>query len=110
MRQTVSRKIERALLDPAENVNDEWIKLFLSLPSGLVKIILHEISKGNFIVSIGKSGWPNPGNIVVNLQDRFHPTSRELVGAAKWRLLNDPHYCREEISESICQTEHLIIA
>jgi hypothetical protein len=87
-----------------------WLKIFSSLPMGMRKIIFYEISLGNSIVSIGKSEWPNPQSIVVNLENRFQEKSRNLVAKAKWRLLNDPHYCREEIREAEQETEHLIIA
>jgi hypothetical protein len=86
-----------------------WLKIFSSLPKGMRKIIFHEISLGNSIVSIGKSEWPNPQSIVVNLENRFQEKSRNLVATAKWRLLNDPHYWREEISEVEGESEHLII-
>jgi hypothetical protein len=105
----VLRKIESTLSGTITTKCD-WLKIFSSLPMGLRKIVVSELLLGNSIVSIGKSEWPNPKSIVINLEDRFHENSRNLIATAKWRLLDDPHYCREEISEIEGKTEHLIIA
>lgn len=85
------------------------LKLALLLPNGLKRIISYEVLNGNSIVSIGKAGWPNSKSIVVNLRNRFQIPSRQLVATAQWRLLNDTHYCKEEISELKNGIEHLII-
>lgn len=105
----ITNKIKSLMLNSDEKVASGWIVLFHLLPSSMKEIIIFEISNGNEITRIGKASWPSPESIVVNLLNRFHPTSRTLSEDTHWRLLNDARYCREEISESDGSTVHLII-
>ena len=106
----IMNKIKSLILNSDEKVAGGWIALLHLLPSGLKEIIIFEISNGNEITRIGKTSWPSQESIVVNLVNRFHMTSRTLSEHTQWRLLNDAHYCREEVSESTGSTVHLIIA
>lgn len=98
------------LLSNPRCVQDGWANLFSLLPTGLKNVVLFELLNGNSLVSIGMSGWPNSQSVVVNLKNRFQVASRNLAKAARWRLLNDPHYCNEEISEISESAEHLLIS
>lgn len=108
-REVTRKKIEDSIFDSVAPTNENWIIIFDELPICLKKIVLFEISNGNNILSVGKTGWPNGQSVVVSLGNRFHAASRIFCKAAIWRLLDDPHYCREEISESMRKTEYLII-
>ena len=107
--QLIIEELTSSISEQCEHGRPGWIELFLLLPEGLQKIIAFEVLEGNSIISIGKSAWPNPDSIVVNLKSRFHPRSRQMVSTARWRMLDDAHYCKEEIIESILQTDFLII-
>lgn len=93
-----------------ESNSYEWLRLIQNMPNTLKKILLSELQHKNKIVSISRNDWPNPGSIVINVSDRFQETNRTAYPYTHWRLLNDPHYYREEISESCNGIEYLLIA
>jgi hypothetical protein len=107
--QKIKNQIESSVSTTGKETNGGWIGLFHELPLCLKRIILYEISNGNNILRIGKTGWPHPQSVVVSLGNRFHTTSRIFCPNVRWRLLDDPHYCREEISEFMNEIEYLII-
>ena len=88
--------------------NDPWIKEINKLPDNLISIIINELECGNLITSISNTNWPHEGSIVVTLKDRFRKESKNVAGT-KWRALNDPHYCNEEISQILENIEFLLI-
>lgn len=86
-----------------------WLNLVKSLPPKLLDVLVLELKSGNKIDSISSSDWPNPGSIVVNLKNRFNTANHNFSPETYWRCLDDPHYCREEISQTANGIEHLII-
>lgn len=89
---------------------EPWTALALRLPAALRAALLLELRAGNELKGIGSSGWPGEGSIVVNVKDRFTAAKQALPLGVHWRELNDPHYCREELSHTQDGVEHLIIA
>jgi len=87
---------------------EPWIKEINKLPNDLISTLTNELKYGNLITSISNTNWPHKGSIVVKLKDRFRKESKN-VGSTKWRLLNDPHYCNEEISQILENIEFLLI-
>ena len=87
-----------------------WIGLAKKLPQELLRVLIQELNSGNKMMGIGSSNWPSEGSIVVNLCDRFGAASHTASGETKWRRLDDPHYCREEVSQMLRGVEYLIIA
>jgi hypothetical protein len=87
----------------------DWYALAKKLPKSLQKVLVSEIGFGNTVIGIGSSNWPNVGSIVVNIANRFNSVSRTISPDVHWRNLDDPHYCREEISQKDLGVEHLII-
>ncbi len=87
---------------------EPWIKEINKLPNDLISILENELKHGNLITSISNTNWPNEGSIVVKLKNRFAKESKN-VESTKWRLLNDPHYCNEEISQILENIEFLLI-
>jgi hypothetical protein len=92
---------------PEEKQN--WVSLASRLPQELRRALIFELNLGNKITGIGSSNWPNHGSIVVNVSERFNAGSHSILPEVNWRTLNDPHYCREELSQKFQGVEHLII-
>ena len=86
-----------------------WLRLAMCLPDALRAALVAELRAGNQFAGIGCSGWPNQGSIVVNLRERFSPARHAPPPGVVWRELNDPHYCREELSQKVDSVEFLII-
>lgn len=110
-----SRKIQHRIAEFIEN-NDtffpkaseiEWLNLLKKLPEKLKICLLNEISLGNSLIALYYTGWPENGSIVALLSDPF--TTSEFDKDLHFRVLNDPHYCNEEISYSENNITHLII-
>ncbi|KAB8042315.1 hypothetical protein [Janthinobacterium aquaticum] len=91
-----------------ETKNSPWVAEIKKLPYNLLCILLEELKSGNSIISINSSNWPQNGSIVVKLRKGFKKENKNIKGT-KWRLLNDPHYCNEEITEILNDIEFLII-
>lgn len=83
---------------------------WLRLPDGLRAALIAELRAGNQLTGIGSAGWPNEGSIVVTLGERFSAARQAPPEGVAWRELNDPHYCREELSQKVAAVEFLIIA
>jgi hypothetical protein len=87
-----------------------WLRLARQLPQALRLALIFELELGNVMKGIGRSGWPNEDSIVVNVSERFNLASRQKVlSEVRWRRLDDPHYCREELSQKVNGVEYLII-
>lgn len=86
-----------------------WTALARRLPPELRAVLIDELRAGNAILGIGSAAWPVEGSVVVNMRDRFSSSKRTLSPVVRWRELNDPHYCREEFSQTYAGIEHLLI-
>jgi hypothetical protein len=86
-----------------------WLYLLSLLPDDLRQALLYELTSGNKIKNISSTDWPNAGSIVVNVFDRFHQADKYSNSNVKFRVLNDPHYWREELSQTVAGAEHIII-
>ncbi|WP_426197405.1 hypothetical protein [Massilia sp. DWR3-1-1] len=106
---SIEKKIQSSIANKNPTSQEKWLEIFNLLPLGLKKIVLLEMKNGNQIISIAKPGWPDHQSVVVKLKNRFHINSRITLPFIKWRLLNDPHYCMEEISHSKDGVVNLII-
>jgi hypothetical protein len=102
------------VLRSIENVENQegetgWQGLARQLPKELRTVLISELELGNTITGIGRSGWPSEESIVVNVSDRFHLASQRTSPHVHWRRLEDPHYCREELSQKFRGVEYLIV-
>lgn len=87
-----------------------WLGLARRLPMALRMVLAAELRAGNQLTGIGSAGWPNEGSIVVHLRDRFSTARRALPPGVTWRVLDDPHYAREEMSQKTGADEFLLIS
>jgi len=102
-----------ALADRAATVGTPapgWLALARSLPAPLRAALLAELRAGNRLTAIGSTGWPSDGSIVVNLRERFMAARRGVPDGVRFRILDDPHYAREELSHKAGAVEFLILA
>ena len=103
-----------AILDHVDAAPDTplpgWAALARCLPEALRTVLILELRAGNQLRAIGSSGWPAQGSIVVNVSDRFGTAKSGLPQGVSWRAPNDPHYCLEELSQTVNAVEHLILA
>lgn len=86
-----------------------WLRLARGLPDALRIALIAELRAGNQLTSIGSTGWPSDGSIVVNMKKRFSAARYSPPPGVTWRELNDPHYCREELSQKVGLVEFLLI-
>ena len=86
-----------------------WLRLAKELPEQLRGALVEELLAGNHLSGIGRTGWPNEGSIVVKLRERFSTARHSRRPDVVWRTLDDPHYCREELSQTVDSVEFLII-
>lgn len=99
-----------ALLERGEATDEQgWFSLAWRLPAGLRSALIKELAAGNWIVSISDTGWPHPGSVVVTMSERFQATRRVPPQGVSWRVVNVPHYWREELSENSGGTDFLLI-
>lgn len=97
-------------LDGADGPAEEgWLGLARDLPQALRAALMLELRAGNQLRAIGSTHWPQQNSIVVNVRDRFGAAKDQLPPEVRWRRLDDPHYCREELSQRVDAVEHLII-
>lgn len=103
--------IAAALAEPdREGPAPAWLTLARRLPASLQAALITELGAGNQLAGIGSHGWPHDGSIVVTLRDRFSAARQAPPAGVTWRELNDPHYAREELSQTVDAVEYLIIA
>lgn len=86
-----------------------WLRLAMRLPDALRAALVIELRAGNQLTGIGSTGWPTESSVVVNLRERFSTVRQAPPSGVAWRELNDPHYCREELSQKVDSVEFLII-
>lgn len=84
-----------------------WIILLKRLPEKLKIHLLDEIAFENSLITLNYSDWPEKGSPVALLSNKFRTT--EFDKDLHFRELNDPHYCKEEISYIEDNVTHLII-
>ncbi|PIF09606.1 hypothetical protein CLU94_1606 [Janthinobacterium sp. 13] len=84
-----------------------WLILLKKLPLKLRICILDEISFGSSLIALHSSDWPEKGSVVALLSSKFR--TKEFDKDFHFRMLNDPHYCNEEISYIEDNVTHLII-
>jgi hypothetical protein len=87
----------------------DWYALIEKLPIQLRNALLREILAGNSVQSIQYADWPQIGSVVVCLDSIFKNNFKNSQEKVAYRLVNDSHYWREEISLSVNGIEHLII-
>lgn len=80
------------------------------LPYSLAKLLTHELNCGNLILGISKCNWPEKGSIIVNFKNRFSKNINLYDDGIVIRILYDPHYCTEEMSDSRLPNKFLFIA
>ena len=84
-----------------------WLILLKKLPKKIKNCLLNEISLGNSLIALHSSDWPDEGSVVALLSNRF--STKEFDKDLHFRELNDPHYCKEEISYIEDNVTHLMI-
>jgi hypothetical protein len=84
-----------------------WLNLLKKLPKKIKNCLLNEISLGNSLIALHSSDWPDEGSVVALLSNKFR--TKEFDKDLYFRELNDPHYCKEEISYIEDNVTHLII-
>lgn len=93
----------------AKKTDEKWFQLIRKLPSGLRAALLSELELGNQIVSIQKSNWPQNGSIMVCLGARFKNDYTKNKFGVNYRLVNDPHYWYDEISQVVDSVTYLVV-
>lgn len=86
-----------------------WYALLRKLPTELSTILLAQLIYGNTINSIQNANWPQNGSIIVCLNSHLTNYASKKFYLAKYRLVNDPHYWYEEVSQIKDGIEYLII-
>lgn len=107
-----SRRLLNALSDDSfvpSKKEEIWHSLINQLPSSLKVFLRSEIELGNFISSLQYANWPHAGSIVVSLGSPFKSNLSNNFLHLKHRVLNDPHYWKEDVSETNNGIDHLII-
>lgn len=112
------KRVEQvAIIKSLENLGEsaaqdepEWLQLATRLPKALRQVLVAELCAGNRIAGIGALGWPNEGSIVVTMQERFSIARHDSPQEVTWRMLSDPHYAREEVTQRVDSTAFLLIA
>ena len=84
-----------------------WLILLKKLPKKIKNCLLNEISLGNSLIALHSSDWPDEGSVVALLSNKFR--TKEFDKDLHFRALNDPHYCKEEISYIEDNVTHLMI-
>ena len=84
-----------------------WLILLKRLPEKLKIYLLDEITLGNSLITLNYSDWPEKRSVVALLRNKFR--KMEFDKDIHFRELNDPHYCKEEISYVEDNVTHLII-
>ena len=87
-----------------------WLRLIDQLPAALRRALVAELRAGNRITAVGSSGWPEPGSVVVNLDQRFTVARGLASDGVLWRRLDDPHFAREEVTQADASPAHLLIS
>lgn len=107
------RRILEALRDTEKfipNKNEEgWTSLLKKLPPQLKEELFKELLIGNSISSFQSGNWPQEGSVVICLTSHIINDFSKRSVAVKYRLLNDPHYWYDEISQTGNGVEYLII-
>lgn len=109
---SVNREIIAQLTEGGSAIfgEEEPLEILKSIPFELREVLLLELRDfGNYLVSISKGDWPTENSVVVCLGHNFSEASKVNSDKISWRLLDDPHYCEEEVSQISNGTEFLII-
>lgn len=97
--------------ESTENFSSEsWIDLIRLLPQCIREVLHCELKLGNRIISVGKTNWPSLGSVVVTVDRNFHAECHSFSKGVKWRVINDPHYCSEEVGQFYKNIEYLLIS
>jgi len=83
------------------------LELLKKLPEKLKICLFNEISLGNSLIALHYLNWPEQGSVVALLSKNFR--MKEFDKDLHFRELNDPHYCKEELSYVEGSVTHLII-
>lgn len=87
----------------------EWTSLLEKFPPKLKEALFKELLMGNSISSIQSGDWPQEWSVVICLTSHIINDFSKKSVAVKYRLLNDPHYWYDEISQTENGVEYLII-
>lgn len=106
-------RLALALTDPQAFAPDRKeqavVDILQHMPGALRAALLAELGHGNRMVSIDRPDWPASGSVFVCMLGLFHPSTRHLDPRVVWKDVNDPHFWRQELSQSCDGVEHLII-
>lgn len=112
-RKKQQKRVVAAISDPRSflPVDDErvWFGLLCRMPEELRLVLMMELKVGNKVTSIGCSDWPHAGSVVANVSNRFTVGRKKGRAGVVWRLEDDPHYWREDVSQTVNGVKHLII-
>ena len=83
--------------------------LINSLPKELLEILRMEIISGNIVTTISGTAWPHLDSIVVNFKYRFKTAQKIKIQNVEFIILNDINYWREQIKQTVQETDYLLI-
>lgn len=99
--------LEDADFVPEKN-EQEWHKIISGLPSGLRTALLAELKLGNCVTSLDMN-WPQAGSIVITLGSSFISKFAKSKLGVKYSKTNDPHYWRQDVSQTVNGVDYLMI-
>jgi len=88
---------------------EKWLHLIKRIPLELRSLLLSELTSDNSVESIQNSNWPQQGSVVVALNQHLKSDASKISSLLKYRILNDPHYWYDEVSQIQDNIEYMII-
>lgn len=92
-----------------EKADEKWFSVLGTLPGNLRAALLLELELGNEVRSIECANWPQTGSIFICLKSSFKNKWADNPLGVEYRLINDPHYWYDEISQTAGGVQHLIV-
>lgn len=91
-----------------EEDEQEWYKIIRRLPGSLRAALLAELKRGNYETSLN-TDWPQTGSIVITLGSSFKSNFAKSKLGVKKSKTNDPHYWRQDVSQTVNGVDYLMI-
>lgn len=105
-------RLKEALVEPdfkVEKKEEKWYSLVKKLPCGIRAALLAELNLGNYVNSIQYANWPQEGSILVSLGMPFKQNFASNRFDVKMRTLNDAHYWKADVYQTVNGVDYLII-
>lgn len=89
--------------------DEKWLSIVRLVPANLRAALLLELRSGNRVDDISYSNWPQDGSVVIRLSQRFKNDWADNKYGVEYCFMNDPHYWKADINETVGGVQHLII-